>query len=76
MSEIYIKLGGIINLREYARILDTNLACSAKKLKLKNYIFQQDNGSKHTSKHVSKYLIDRNINTMIWPAQSPDLNYL
>ena len=52
------KIGGIIHLREYARILDKNLACSAKKLKLKNYIFQQDNGSKHTSKYVSKYLID------------------
>lgn len=59
---------------EYSRILDTHLERSAKKLNLKNFIFQHDNDPKHSSKHVKEYLQDKKIKVLDWPSQSPDLN--
>lgn len=37
-------------------------------------IFQHDNDPKHTAKSISKYLSEQDFKTMLWPAQSPDLN--
>jgi hypothetical protein len=37
-------------------------------------IFQQDNDSKHTCKKVKEWLEEWEFRTMVWPAQSPDLN--
>ena len=37
-------------------------------------IFQQDNDLKHTSKKVKEWLEEQEFRTMVWPAQSPDLN--
>ena len=36
--------------------------------------FQQDNGLKHTSNRATKWFEDNNIDIMVWPAQSPDIN--
>ena len=36
--------------------------------------FNDRNDPKHTSGVVSKYLANKNIDVMRWPAQSPDLN--
>jgi len=38
------------------------------------WTFQQDNNSKHTSKKARKWLEQKSIRGMNWPAQSPDLN--
>ena len=38
-------------------------------------IVQQDNDSKHTSKEVKEWLEEQDFRTMVWPAQSPDLNH-
>jgi hypothetical protein len=37
-------------------------------------IFQQDNDSKHICKKVKGWLEEQEFRTMVWPAQSPDLN--
>lgn len=39
-----------------------------------NITFQHDNAPCHTSRLVERYLEDHQMNTMPWPACSPDLN--
>ena len=39
-----------------------------------NLIFQQDNATVHTSLKVVKFMSDKKIEVMFWPANSPDLN--
>lgn len=41
---------------------------------LDEYIFQQDNAPCHKSKKTLNFFEQNNVNLMIWPAQSPDLN--
>jgi transposase len=38
------------------------------------FVFQQDNAAVHTAGIVKNYVKRSNIKTMIWPANSPDLN--
>jgi transposase len=39
-----------------------------------DWILQEDNDPKHTSKMAAKWRRENGINRMVWPAQSPDLN--
>ena len=41
---------------------------------LENFIFQQDNDPKHTSRIFKNYFEEKGIGTLSWPSQSPHLN--
>ena len=61
----------------YVNILETNLFQSAQDMGIKdNFIFQSDNDPKHTSKYTNAWIRQKDIETLEWPAQSPDLNII
>ena len=73
---ILTEVQGIMNADQYCQILDGGVVESFEKLKMAEgeRIFQQDNDSKHASNKATKWLEDNNIQVLVWPAQSPDLN--
>ena len=71
-----VEVEGRMNGSQYMAILKDNLRQSMENLSISSdsAIFQQDNDPKHTSKLVTKWLDDQDIDVSDWPAQSPDLN--
>ncbi|CAF4789727.1 unnamed protein product [Rotaria sp. Silwood2] len=65
---------GTMYKEQYEKILTENVKQSAKKLKMKSFIFQQDNDPKHTAGTINDWLVNNRIDNIKWPAQSPDLN--
>lgn len=73
-----VEVQGIMDSEQYCEILEEGLEESFEKLELvegQRY-FMQDNDPKHTAKRTTKWLKDRDIEVLTWPAQSPDLNPL
>ncbi|KAK1794552.1 hypothetical protein P4O66_001278 [Electrophorus voltai] len=69
-----VRVEGKMNAAMYRDILEENLLQSALDLKLgRRFIFQKDNGPKHTAK-IKEWLWDNSVNVLEWPSQSPDLN--
>jgi len=67
------QINGIMNGPMYREILKNHMAPVLRRLG-SDFIFQQDNDPKHTSKVAKKYLSNANFTVMDWPSQSPDLN--
>jgi transposase len=70
------KIDSILDKELYKEILETELVYSLEwyDYETRKVIFQHDNDPKHKSKLVTEYLQDQAFTTMVWPAQSPDLN--
>lgn len=66
---------GILEQKQYKKILQRQMLTSAQRLFPEgNFIFQQDNDPKHTSRSCQTYLRRKRVDVLNWPAQSPDLN--
>ena len=60
---------------DYLDILKQNVALSVEKLEFsQNWMLQQDNGPKHTSKIVKEWLFHYCPKSLCHPLQSRDLN--
>jgi transposase len=63
-----------INSKSYVSILQEHLVKRGFKMAGRNWIFQQDNASIHSSGFTKSWFEDNNINLIPWPSKSPDLN--
>ena len=63
-----------INSEGYCDILQSHLLRSGFKMGGRNWIFQQDNASVHSSNFSKAWLSSHKVNVMPWPSKSPDLN--
>ena len=69
-----VVIDGIMDRFQYLDIIQNNIVASAEKMNISNFLFQQDNDPKHTSKIVKDFFVLNNISCVDHPAQSPDLN--
>lgn len=65
-------IDGILDSLQYIEILNSNILDLMYNNPL--LIFQDDNDPKHRSKNVSIYKEEYNIQSLVWPSNSPDLN--
>jgi DDE superfamily endonuclease len=66
-----------MNSLKYMAILQENFFKSTNKLGLSDeFVFQQDNDSKHKSLLMCDFFVENQIDALYWPSQSPDLNVI
>lgn len=70
------KINGRMNGNLYLQILKDDLLNTLQYYDLNpsDTIIQQDNDPKHTCRKVKKWLEEQDFETMVWPAQSADIN--
>ena len=78
-SDLYVlPQGATMNHQLYLEVLENNLLPFIEKTKQKfpgkSVIFMQDGARYHWHKDVKEWFLNHDIETMIWPPQSPDLN--
>lgn len=73
-----VKIEGIMRKEQYLKILQENAVPSGRRIAGKNFVFQQDNDLKHSSRLCKSHLEQRKtageLQIMVWPSQSPDLS--
>lgn len=73
----FVPVNGTINSQKYTDILDEHLwPVVAKTFPTGRWIFQDDNATPHRSRHTIRWKADNDIEGMVWPAQSPDINII
>lgn len=67
---------GTVNAMKYEKILEEYLLPSIPMLESTGgeFIFQQDGASCHTARRIKSWLADNDIQTIPWPANSPDMS--
>ena len=73
-----IEVKGKINANQYCQIVGDRIMESFEKLEMVEgeQYFQENNNSKHNSKKATQLFQDNNIQLLLWPVQSPDLNHI
>ena len=70
-----VKLEGRITATVYVDVLENYLLPFIDSLNnQENYIFQEDNAPIHTARVVRSWKQENDVDSLPWPAQSPDLN--
>jgi len=68
---------GNVNSQQYITILDNHLwPVICKHFPTGEFICQDDNAPIHRARAVSEYKFRNGIHSMLWPAQSPDINII
>ncbi|KHJ78485.1 hypothetical protein OESDEN_21894 [Oesophagostomum dentatum] len=63
-----------MNSEKYQNVLESHLLPFLGERRIEAFVFQQDNATIHVSSATKSWLWRDNINTLDWPACSPDLN--
>ena len=72
---LLVKLDGKVTAMVYVNVLKNYLLPFLDDLdNQENYFFQEDNAPIHTARVVKGWKEENDINSIPWPAQSPDLN--
>lgn len=69
-----ILIDGRMNANDYVVVLENNLVPHLNTLLPAGGLFQHDNAPIHRARATTQWLRNNNINTMEWPALSPDMN--
>lgn len=67
-------INGHVDRFQYLNILATSLLPFARATFQNNFVFQDDNAPAHRARVVSDFLEEQDVEHMIWPACSPDMN--